>query len=229
MFFNDARKPLRVAVVSAHPDDETFGAGGTLARHAAFGDEIHACVVTEAYPPDWPEEIPQLMREQAKSALRSLGVHNDICFFHFPTVKLNAVPGKELTDSISSFISRVDPQVIYAPFPGDLNSDHGIVARSTAIAVRPVSGIRRSLLYFETLSSTEWGRVFLQSHFEPNLYVDISSTIEQKLKAASCYGVELREFPHPRSTEGVKILSKLRGMEAGLEAAEAFVLALHVM
>jgi LmbE family N-acetylglucosaminyl deacetylase len=70
----------------------------------------------------------------------------------FPTVKLNAVPGKELNDRITEFIENVDPQVIYAPFPGDLNSDHGIVARSTAVAIRPAAGKSRSLVYFETLS-----------------------------------------------------------------------------
>jgi LmbE family N-acetylglucosaminyl deacetylase len=168
-----------------------------------------------------------LIHEQTIKALQTLSIQN-VSFLQFPTVKLNAVPGKELNDRIADFINNVDPQVVYAPFPGDLNSDHGIVARSTAIAVRPVAGTRRSLLYFETLSSTEWGRVFLKSSFMPNLYVDISSTIEQKLEAASCYDLELRQFPHPRSLEGMKVLAKLRGMEVGLEAAEAFSLVLHV-
>ena len=227
MFFNEPREPIPVAVISAHPDDETFGAGGTLAKHAAFGDDIHACVVTKGYTPDWPEETIIQMHEQTMAALETLGIQN-VEFLQFPTVKLNAVPGKELNDRIADFINNVDPQVVYAPFPGDLNSDHGIVARSTAIAVRPVAGTRRSLLYFETLSSTEWGRVFLQSSFMPNIYVDICSTIEQKLAAARCYDSELKQFPHPRSTEGIKTLAKRRGMEVGLEAAEAFSLALHV-
>jgi len=227
MFFNEAREPMRVAVLSAHPDDETFGAGGTLAKHAAFGDELHVCIVTKGYTPDWPEEVLQLMYEQSKAALKSLGIQN-ASFLQFPTVKLNAVPGKELNDKIADFINNVDPQIVYAPFPGDLNSDHGIVARSTAIAIRPVAGTRRSLLYFETLSSTEWGRMFLQSNFMPNLYVDISTTIDQKVKAATCYDLEIRQFPHPRSIEGIRVLAKLRGMEAGLKVAEAFSLALHI-
>ena len=228
MFSSGDRGPIRVAVMSAHPDDETIGVGGTLARHVAFGDQIHVCIVTKGYTPDWPEEALQLVHEQTIAALETLGIRN-VSFLQFPTVKLNAVPGKELNDRIADFINDINPQVVYAPFPGDLNIDHGIVARSTAIAVRPVAGTRRSLLYFETLSSTEWGRMFMQSSFMPNLYVDISSTIEQKLRAASCYDLEIKEFPHPRSLEGIRVLSRLRGMEAGLGAAEAFSLALHIL
>ncbi|MBN2167805.1 MAG: PIG-L family deacetylase [Actinobacteria bacterium] len=227
MFFNEGRKPIKVATVSAHPDDETFGVGGTIARHIAQGDRVYACITTKGYSPDWPEESLTAKRKQAEKALESLGI-TDVEFLDYPTVKLNTVPGKDLNDSISTFIDRVDPQVVYSPFPGDLNSDHGIVARAAAIAVRPVAGTRKSLLYFETPSSTEWGRIFLKSCFQPDVYVDISKTMSRKLLAASCYELEKKEFPHPRSLEGIKTLARLRGMEVGLEAAEAFSLALHV-
>lgn len=227
MFFNEKREPMRVAVISAHPDDETLGAGGTLAKHAACGDEIHACIVTQGYTPDWPEDELEAMHEQAIKALETLGV-KDASFLEFPTVKLNSVPGKDLNDRVAEFIDGFDPEVVYAPFPGDLNSDHGIVARAASVAVRPTGGKKISLLYFETLSSTEWGRLFLRECFMPNLYFDISSTIETKIKAASCYDSEIRQFTHPRSIEGIRALAKLRGMEVGLEAAEAFSLALHI-
>lgn len=227
MFFKEQRDQQRVAVISAHPDDETFGAGGTLARHVLFGDEVHVCIVTKAYAPDWPEAIIERGRAQAQEALQTLGL-TSIRFLDFPTVKLNAVPGKELNDKLIEFIEDVDPQITYAPFPGDLNSDHQIVARAAAIAVRPTPEHKRSLLYFETLSSTEWGRVFLQTSFRPNMYIDIAATLERKLEAAAYYRLEIRNHPHPRSIEGIKTLAKLRGMEVGIDAAEAFVLALHI-
>lgn len=227
MFFNAGRENITVAVISAHPDDETLGAGGTIAKHAEYGDEIHSCIVTKAYTPDWQEEFINIMRDNTQKALKHLGI-SDIQFLEFPTVKLNAVPGKELNDRIQAFINDCKPQVIYAPFPGDLNSDHGIVARSTAIAARPLPGTRRSLLYYETLSSTEWGRIFLGGGFEPNIYIDISSTLETKLKAAEYYENEMKPYPHPRSLDGIKTLARLRGVEVGIEAAEAYHLALNI-
>jgi len=227
MFFNQGRGQMRVAVISAHPDDETFGAGGTLARHAAMGDEVCACIVTKAYTPDWPETTIQLQQNQTMQALEVLGIEN-IRFLEFPTVKLNVVPGKELNDKIRGFINEVKPQVVYVPFSGDLNSDHQIVARSVSIAVRPTPENKMTLLFFEILSSTEWGRMFLQTNFRPNVYVNIASTIKQKIEAARCYQLEIREFPHPRSVEGIEALARIRGMEAGIEAAEAFMLAFNV-
>ena len=227
MFFSEEREPMRVAVISAHPDDETLGAGGTLAKHAACGDEIHACIVTQGYAPDWPEDELEAIHEQAIKALETLGI-KDASFLGFPTVKLNSVPGKDLNDRVAEFIDGFDPEVVYAPFPGDLNSDHGIVARAAAVAVRPTGEKKRSLLYFETLSSTEWGRLFLRTCFMPNLYFDISSTIETKIKGASIFESEMKRFPHPRSLESIRTLAKQRGMEVGLEAAEAFMLALHI-
>jgi LmbE family N-acetylglucosaminyl deacetylase len=227
MFFREQNGKRRIAVVSAHPDDETFGAGGTLARYILQGAEVHVCVVTKGYTPDWTEEYLETAPCQAEEALKILGVAS-VRFLGFPTVKLNTVPGKELIDKLAEFIGNIDPQVVYSPFPGDLNSDHGIVARSTAIASRPTPKQKRSLLYFETLSSTEWGEMYMHTNFRPNIYVDINSTIERKLEAAACYKLETREYPHPRSLEGIKALAKARGLEVGLEAAEAFMLAVHV-
>lgn len=228
MFFDEKRKPLRVLVFSAHPDDETLGAGGTLARHAEFGDQIMACITTQAYTPDWNEEAISNARKQATTALETLGVA-EIQFLGFPTVKLDTISNKEINDSFSQLVEHFDPQVIYSPSPTDLNNDHRVVAGAAAIASRPIPGsTRRTLLFFETLSSTEWGRIFLGSCFLPNIYIDISATISTKIAATRCYDAELREFPHPRSVEGIKTLARLRGMEVGLETAEAFSLSLHI-
>ena len=45
----------KILVIAPHPDDEVLGCGGTIAKHVSGGDEVYLCVVTKAYPPDWPE------------------------------------------------------------------------------------------------------------------------------------------------------------------------------
>jgi hypothetical protein len=60
-------------------------------------------------------------------------------------------------------------------------------------------------------------------------YVDIGSYLEQKLSALSCYEVEARSYPHPRSPEGVSVYARKRGAEVGFHAAEAFMVLREVV
>ena len=92
-------------------------------------------------------------------------------------------------------------------------------------ALRPGCGHQvRRLLAFEVLSSTEWQSPALAATFAPNFFVDITSFLPAKLAALACYQDELRPFPFPRSREGVEHLAAYRGVQAGVQAAEAFML-----
>jgi hypothetical protein len=53
-------------------------------------------------------------------------------------------------------------------------------------------------------------------------------TLERKLAALDAYAAELRDWPHPRSRQGVEHLARWRGATVGVEAAEAFMLARHL-
>ncbi len=77
----------------------------------------------------------------------------------------------------------------------------------------------REIYSFEVLSSTEWGYPL---KFSPNVFFDISETIELKKKAMSLYKQELRDFPHPRSLEAMQLNARVWGMKVGLEYAESF-------
>ncbi len=222
MFFENEIR--RVAVIAAHPDDETVGAGGTMARLARSGIEVYVCVVTRAYEPDWTAEEIDSIRKRAERAFSVLGVTRS-AFLGYPTVKLNTVPNKELTDALKRLIEEARPDAVLAPYQGDLNQDHGIVARAAAVAARPSGRKGPAFLHYEVLSSTEWGRMYGGSCFRPNLYVDIEEMLETKIEAMRAYGAELKDFPHPLSEEGIRALARLRGMEAGLSSAEAFCLA----
>lgn len=82
----------------------------------------------------------------------------------------------------------------------------------------------RTLLFFEVPSSTEWQPPGSAPAFTPNWFIDISSTLDCKLKALGAYAEELRVWPHPRSLQAVESLARWRGATVGFEAAEAFIL-----
>ncbi|MBM4431934.1 MAG: PIG-L family deacetylase, partial [Chloroflexi bacterium] len=62
--FGEGEGSLRVLVIAAHPDDEVIGAGGTIARHSAEGDQVYWCVVTQGYAPFRSEEQLAAARAQ---------------------------------------------------------------------------------------------------------------------------------------------------------------------
>lgn len=142
-----------------------------------------------------------------------------------PTVKLDTIPQKELGEAITRVASGVQPDVVYIPHKGDINKDHRLVFEAAMVALKPKPGSTiKKVLCYETLSETEWAAPSVEALFVPNVYVDISETLELKLKAMSEYKSELKEFPHPRSLETISALAKLRGSAVGVKAAEAFML-----
>ena len=77
---------------------------------------------------------------------------------------------------------------------------------------------------FETASSTEWQPPGSATTFHANWFVDISKTLAKTIKALQAYAIEMREWPHARSTKALEYLAHWRGANVGLEAAEAFIL-----
>ena len=214
----------KVLVIAPHPDDEVLGCGGTIAKHTSGGDEVYVCIVTKAYPPQWSEDEIKKARDEVLNVNQILGIKKTY-FIDLPTVKLDTIPQKELNDLISRCVVEVQPEIIYLPHKGDINKDHGLVFDAAMVAMRPRPGaVIKKVLCYETLSETEWAAPSVENAFIPNVYVDISDTLETKLKAAAAYKTELKEFPHPRSLEAISALAKLRGSTIGVEAAEAFTL-----
>jgi LmbE family N-acetylglucosaminyl deacetylase len=213
-----------ILVIAPHPDDEVLGCGGTIAKRVLVGDEFYLCVVTKAYPPEWTEADIKRRREEVFRANKILGIRN-IHFLDFPTVKLNTIPHKELDEAISQIVKKVQPEMVFLPHRGDVNQDHRLVFDAAMVAMKPELGSTiKKILSYETLSETEWAAPFREDVFIPNSYVDISETLEVKLKAMSEYRSELKQFSHPRSLQAISALAKVRGSTIGVEAAEAFEL-----
>ncbi|MDO8530237.1 MAG: PIG-L deacetylase family protein [bacterium] len=218
---------MRILVIAPHPDDEVLGCAGTIKKHTKAGDTVSLCIVTKPYTPDWTQEYIENKQKEIKNSCAVLGI-KEVHFLDFPTVKLDTVGQKNLNDAIADCVKRVNPQILFIPFWQDINNDHRLVSEAGLVAARPRPGISiKKVLAYEALSETEWGinqAEKLEDVFLPNYYEDIGQFIESKKEAMSCYASELKEYPHPRSLEGIEILAKKRGMEAGLLYAEAFKL-----
>jgi len=163
-----------------------------------------------------------VLADAAKRAAGVLGLAS-VRSCALPDQRLDALPLLEVTRVVEDVLSELGPQVVYTHFPEDVNLDHGVVARATWTACRPYArpGLTRFAV-FETPSSTEWAWPLDHATFVPNLFVDVSATVEVKLAAMSCYGSELREPPHPRSLGALAGRAAHWGSRVGLAAAEPF-------
>lgn len=219
-----------VLVVAAHPDDEILGCGGTAARLVQEGRAVYFAVLGEGITSRHENREAadpgrsSLLHRHAQAAAAVIGV-KEIFLYRLPDNRLDTVPLLQVVKMVEELIAKLRPEVVYTHHPGDLNVDHGIIHRAVLTATRPVPGQPvREVYAFEVPSSTEWAFGGLQPAFRPNVFVDVTATLDAKLAAMACYETEIREFPHPRSTEALRALATRWGSVVGCQAAEAFEL-----
>ncbi|HEY7243435.1 MAG TPA: PIG-L family deacetylase [Xanthobacteraceae bacterium] len=217
----------RVAVVVAHPDDEVLGCGGTIRRHILAGDEVWVVVLADGETGrrgSSGDKVVAAREAAAHAAAKILGVPH-LALHRFADNRLDARPLLDLVQVLEEHIREISPDTVYTHHAGDLNIDHRRTHEAILTACRPQSGhpVKR-LLAFEIPSSTEWQQPSGEVAFCPNWFVDISSTLENKMLALKAYSEEMRPWPHPRSYQGVEHLARWRGAIVGCDAAEAFML-----
>lgn len=222
------KNKFNVLVVAAHPDDEILGCGGTIVRHIKLGNQVCILILGEGLSSRFRnrESVKKKefysLKKQAKKAANILGVR-EVFFLDFPDNSFDSVPILKIIKEIERVKKAVRPSIIYTHHYGDLNIDHCIAYRAVLTACRPVKDETvREIYSFEIPSSTEWSGPDKETYFIPDRFVDISKTIETKIKALSCYKNEIRTYPHPRSMKSVKLLGARRGSEVGLKFAESF-------
>jgi LmbE family N-acetylglucosaminyl deacetylase len=214
-----------ILVIAPHPDDETLGCGGTLLKHIHAGDRVHWVIFTAMSTAlGFPEERIRSRAEEIARAARAygfVGVHP----LGFPTMALDTRPKKDLVGALGAVIQSVGAEVLYVPYRNDAHSDHTAVFDAAASCAKTFRyPTVKSVRAYETLSETEFGIRNDDPGFRPNLFIDISSHLERKLEIMNIYASELGAFPFPRSETTLRAQASLRGSQAGVQAAEAFML-----
>lgn len=220
-----------VAVIAAHADDEVLGCGGSIARMVGYGNAVHVLLMADGETARvsagaHASQVGSISARQsaAEVACEVLGCAS-LTQLSLPDNRMDTVGLLDVVKEIEKFLLRYKPSTVFTHHAGDVNVDHHIVSRAVVTACRPQPGhCVKELLSFEVPSSTEWQPPSVAQPFSPNWFVDISSTLDTKLKALQAYASELRPFPHPRSIEAITALARWRGATVGVHAAEAFVL-----
>lgn len=223
--------PDKVLVVAAHPDDEVLGCGGTIARHVDDGDIVKVLIIAEGATSrldarSRQKVVGQLegLAQAAQHAGNILGA-TSVETLDLPDNRLDSLDRLDLIKTVEKRVDEFEPRIIYVHHAGDVNIDHRLVHEAVVTACRPKPRQPvHMLLSYEIASSTEWQTPGSGCQFQPNWFVDISAQLERKMRALDAYKEEMEEWPHPRSLKGIEHLNRLRGAQAGMEAAEAFML-----
>jgi len=213
-----------ILIIAPHPDDEILGLGGTIKKFSSSGHKITILIVSGHLPPLYQKEVFQEHKAQALNAHKIVGAHDSI-FLEIPATFVKDQAIAELNRKIYDVIEKIQPEVVFLPFP-DRHIDHKVIFESAMVAIRPVhsgSCIRMAASY-EVLSETHWNAPAIEPVFNPNITIDITDYMDNKLSALSCFKGEIMPFPGPRSIEAAEALAKFRGTQAGFAYGESLQL-----
>lgn len=217
--------PGTVLAVYAHPDDPDVAAGGTLARWAAAGSAIHVCICADGDKgsSDPAADLSQLVvrrRDEVAASGAILGVKAHY-WLGFRDGELD--DEKDLRARLVTLIREVRPHVVVAPDPTAIyfgqhylnHRDHRVVGWATLDAVSPAAANPH---YFPDAGPAhEVGAMYLSGTLEPDVWVDITATIDIKAAAIACHASQVGE-----SGEWLRLAVRERAEEAGQQAAVRF-------
>jgi len=222
--------PQRVLVIAAHADDIEFGASGSVARWVKEGAQVTYCVVTNgaAGSNDPDADLAELVRtRQAEqcAAAEKVGVQ-DVRFLGYADGALQ--PTLELRRDLTRVIRQVKPDRVVCQDPTTIlvetdyinHPDHRAAGEAAIYAVFPSAETRPIFpeLLAEGHDPHHVTELFLDLTLQPNTFVNISETIEQKIEALLCHKSQLGE----NEAKMVREWSAESGKEAGCAYAERF-------
>ena len=174
----------KILVISAHPDDDALGCGGTIAKFSEEKSDVFVIYFTDGVSArlknkNIKKEI-LCRRKNSIQAAKILGIKKCF-FFSYPDNKLDKAPLLEITQKIEKIINQIKPEIVITHSEHDLNIDHQIINRAVITATRPKPESKvKKILLFETLSSSEWKFSNKKNFFNPNYFVDIYKTMKKK-------------------------------------------------
>jgi LmbE family N-acetylglucosaminyl deacetylase len=216
-------------VLFAHPDDAEFMCGGTVAKWARGGCEVHYVVCTDGSagsnePGASRDQVAPVREREQRAAADVLGVKS-VTFLGEIDGLLEVTPATR--KKVTREVRRLRPEVLVAPDPSRLWSGQGYINHwdhkqagllaLTAVMPDAPTRVMFSELEDEGIEPYEVPNLLLSSN-EPDTYVDITDTIDIKLEALAQHVSEEGEAAAPWVRERARTL----GEEAGVEYAEAF-------
>ena len=221
------RVPESAVVIVAHPDDAEFTVGGTVAAWAKAGCTVTFVVCTDGNsgshePGITREKLAEIRRAEQRAACATLGV-TEVVFLAHDDGQLQ--PTLDLRRDLVRVIRQYKPEVVMCWDPTTVfigndyinHPDHRAAAQAALDAAAPASAM--PLLWPEAGAPHGVRQVYVFGNDEPNVWVDVTETIEQKIAALKQHASQMGDWD---PTEMIKEWNAETGKEKGLAYAKSY-------
>ena len=216
---------MNVLAIGCHPDDIEISCCGTLAKCVKRGDKVTVCHIANGnmgHEIIKPDELRVMRREEAKKAGSLAGI--EVVTIDIGDLKVNGADFSQ-RDKVAELIIKVQPDFIITHSPTDYMNDHREVSKlvfdASFVASVPQynNGGKSAVVpvyYMDNLAGL---------NFNPTEYVDITDEIDLKIDMLECHESQLkwmRDHDNIDFAEFVRTCSRYRGIQCGVDYAEAF-------
>ena len=195
---------MNILAIGAHPDDIEYGCAGTLIKYAERGHHIYLMVLTSGQEGGSSE----IRKQEQENAAELMSVQKIFWGgYHDTQLPLN----KELIEKIEEVLGEVNPDLILVNYGDDTHQDHRILTQATMSATRYI----RNVLFFEVPTT---------QNFNPQVFVDISDTLERKFKVLEAHASQVMKtnIEDMYIIELAQASATFRGIQGRVKFAEAF-------
>jgi LmbE family N-acetylglucosaminyl deacetylase len=197
-------KKMNILAIGAHPDDIEFGCGGTMIKYADRGHQLYLLVMTKG----GLGAATSTRKAEQLDAKDVLGV-KDIFWGGYEDTYIQV--DKDIISQVESVIATIKPDFIFCHHPDDTHQDHRHLAQVVISATRYI----RNVLFYEGPTTQD---------FDPQIFVDIFSTIDRKLEALQAHRSQIKKtnIKDLTITELARSTANFRGTQGRVKFAEAF-------
>jgi N-acetylglucosamine malate deacetylase 1 len=202
-------KKLSVIAFGAHPDDLEIGMGGTLAKLASLGYDVNLVIAT--LPNFVKTDIKEERRKEATMSAKILGCKSP----QFLDLSPDEITiGRKFVTMIDEIINKHKPEAVFTQWIGDSHQDHQALTRAVIAASRDSNNL---FMYETTIPGG-----LTENAFRPQLYIDITETLEVKSNALDCFHSQKNNRCGNLWIDAVVGRCSYRGYQMNVKYAEAF-------
>jgi LmbE family N-acetylglucosaminyl deacetylase len=202
-------KKQSVIAFGAHPDDLEIGMGGTLAKLARLGYDVNLVIAT--LPNFVKTDIKEQRRIEATMSAKTLGCKSP----QFLDLSPDEITiGRNFVTMIDEIINRHKPEAVFTQWIGDSHQDHQALTRAVIAASRDSNNL---FMYETTIPGG-----LTENAFRPQLYIDITETLEAKSNALDCFHSQKNNRCGNLWIDAVVGRCSYRGYQMNVKYAEAF-------